>query len=274
MKRILVSYANEKYIPAQKKLIKSAKKINYFDEIYSFGPSDIEKSYVDKHTDIFSVERGNGLWLWKPYFIKKVLDSASMGDIIFYCDSGAFFIKNPRKLEKVFSDVFVSEIPLIERKITKKETLDYFECDDIIRNSRQIIATYMIIRKTEKSMKIINEWKLACESFDLISPSKDKKLEIDDFISHREDQSLLSIICKKNNIPALPDITHRVYLQYTYFGVNYIFKRTNKRAGVYLFLHKLPNPKFSSLLKLCYHQISYHLKISIRLILRREHCEK
>lgn len=67
---ILINYANEAYKLAQHLQTKTAKIAGFMD-IIEYGSQDIEKSFKKEHEDIFQYKRGDGLWLWKPYLIKK-----------------------------------------------------------------------------------------------------------------------------------------------------------------------------------------------------------
>lgn len=89
--KILVNYADEKYKKAQHVNSWTGRHIAGFDKVIEFGPEDVEESYRINNKEIFNYTRGNGLWLWKPYLINRVLSESSDGDIIFYADSGSFF---------------------------------------------------------------------------------------------------------------------------------------------------------------------------------------
>lgn len=93
--KVLLNYANELYAESQKRCSESGRKFK-FDKVYEFTSKDIEENYYLKHNDILDIKRGNGLWLWKPYFIKKVLSTLNDGDILFYLDSGSFFFRSPK----------------------------------------------------------------------------------------------------------------------------------------------------------------------------------
>lgn len=93
-KKILISYANAPYQKAQALLCKTAKKAG-FTEWIAYGPEDVDEGFRNAHSDIFSFERGDGLWLWKPYLILKTLNAVKDGNIVFYCDSGACFFGVP-----------------------------------------------------------------------------------------------------------------------------------------------------------------------------------
>lgn len=60
------------------------------DLVKEYTPEDIDSSFKNDNVNIFKYKRGCGLWLWKPYFINKVINENKDGDYIFYCDSGGF----------------------------------------------------------------------------------------------------------------------------------------------------------------------------------------
>ena len=88
---ILINYADTKYEQSRWWNSFTGKYIAKFDKIYEFHPNDIDAEFAQQHPNILSYKRGNGLWLWKPYFIYRVMKECVDGDIIFYCDAGAFF---------------------------------------------------------------------------------------------------------------------------------------------------------------------------------------
>ena len=77
-----------------------------FDSVIQYKKHDIEKDFSLAHSKILNHKRGAGYWLWKPYFILKTLQNTSEGDIIFYSDSGAQFVK---KMDPIFQRIEKSE---------------------------------------------------------------------------------------------------------------------------------------------------------------------
>ncbi len=98
MQKILINYGDDKYSKAKAINTFTGRKIGKFDKIFSYSSHDIDKSFREKHRDIFKEKRGDGLWLWKSYLICKTIDNCDNGDIIFSCDSGAFFIRDPQHI--------------------------------------------------------------------------------------------------------------------------------------------------------------------------------
>lgn len=228
-KTTLISYADSNYKKAQKLLSRSAKMAG-FDNIIEYGPDDIPSDFRKLHQDIFAYKRGDGLWLWKPYLIKATLDNLANGDILFYCDSGAFFIRKPDAILNKLKDqdIWVSALPLKEKQFTKKECFELMGCSDsYYHESVQISGTFIAFKKTSFVMAFVSEWLAWCSQIRIIAPVDDYENELDCFIAHREDQSVLSILCKKHGLRAwsdpsqygrLPEKYHNPSYEMDYYG--------------------------------------------------------
>lgn len=244
--KILINYADEKYRKTQKVNAWTGKHIAKFDKVLSFGPEDIDSEFYIENKAILDTKRGNGLWLWKPYFILEVMKKANDGDVIFYCDSGSFFI---RKIDSLIlsinpkSGIWISDIPLLEKNFTKHNCFKYMNClERDYKDTNQIQATFFMAINSEKTRKFVETWLAYCKDMRILS-SKDEIEENKDLIAHREDQSILSLLCKKEGIAAHLDPTQRGKYpkwyksnQYSYNPV--VHKDTYKSV---LFLHKTPD---------------------------------
>lgn len=202
MKKVLINYANERFESVRKVNTWTGKRIAGFDRVIEYTSENIDSGFYDRNRKILEQQRGNGLWLWKPYFIKKaLLEEVDDGDYLFYCDSGAFFVRNINPLiEEMQGDIWVSDLPLIEKQWTKKSALDEL-CKNApeIADTNQIQASFLLLRKSEASVKLIDEWLHLCCREQLIKPL-DTDEEAGACIAHREDQSLLSILCKQKKV--------------------------------------------------------------------------
>lgn len=254
MKVYAANYANEKYKNAQEYNSYTALKNGKVDGVFSYSEKDIDCDFYEKNKEILSIKRGNGLWLWKPYFIKKSLEKMKIGEILFYTDSGCYFIKNVNNILNKIDDfnIICFDIPLIEEQFTKKYTLEMMNClDDKYRKSNQIIGTYFIMKKTKFTEEFVDEWLRLCCNFDLISPSNGEN-EFNNFISHREDQSIFSLLCKKYDIKPYNDISQLYYFPKIYKEKGYIFTKLvhdTEKLPVILFLHKYNSIKFTKMIK-------------------------
>lgn len=250
--KILINYANDAYRKAQKWNSWTGKHIAGFDKVYAFTTSDIDRNYYEIHKDILSEKRGNGLWLWKPYFIDKVLSECNDGDIIFYADSGAFFVK---KIDKLISSlrknekIWVSDCPLLESCFTKPICFEKMGCDkEEIKFSNQIQGGFILLVCCEETRSFIKEWLHYCEDYELMSPQGGLTLNEkrgSKFVAHREDQSILSLLCKKKGIKAHKDPSQRGKCPETFYNLNYFYQVPEHKEdnyGTVLFLHKAKNP--------------------------------
>lgn len=257
--KVLINYANDAYRKAQKWNSWTGKYIAGFDKVYAFTPADIDCNYYEAHKDILSEKRGNGLWLWKPYFINKVLSECNDGDIVFYADSGSFFVK---RIDKLISSlrknekIWVSDCPLLESCFTKPVCFEKMECDEKIRNSNQIQATYIMLICCDETRSFIKEWLNYCEDYELMSPEGSLSLNEKrgtQFVAHREDQSILSLLCKIKGVKAHKDPSQRGKYPETFYNEKYAYvvpEHIDDNYKPFIFLHKSPNVDLIRILKL------------------------
>lgn len=260
MERILVCYSDDKYRPSRRLCAVTGKFLGGFTRVDEYTPNDIDYEFAVKNSGILSVKRGAGLWLWKPYVIRKSLLKANPGDIVFYCDAGAFFIRSVGPvISSMNQDVWITELPLAEEQFTKP---DVFQKLNMTGNeytkTPQRCATYIAFRKSGFTMGLVEEWLSLCQNVDLISPEdgcQDIKQNSMEFISHREDQSLLSLLSKKYHISGhLSPVKGREYIGLNMFSLGKIRSRLldvsfNDDYPPCILLHKSPSPYRIKVLK-------------------------
>lgn len=196
----VVNYANERYKSQQEFNTKSAYERGKADKVIEFHEEDIEwmKSEFPEH---FQYARGGGLWIWKPWVCLKALEQIEDGDYLFYCDSGQVFINDIHMLLPDFGqsgkDIMVFEQSLLSICYTKHECYELMDWHDYSGN--QILSGYILMRKSKTSMSYMQEW------FDNMKDIRKAHgehycpeiKEFMDFISHREDQSVLDVLRQK-----------------------------------------------------------------------------
>lgn len=198
MRIYFLTYSDEFYAKSRDFCAWTAKHIGGFDEIIISGPQDLDESFKKKNASILSYKRGVGLWLWKPYVILKTLKKLNNGDILFYSDAGACFIRSARKIiESMQQDIWCCDIPTVEEQFTKAACFTALDCvGGGYSKSCQRIATFFAIRKSAETMDFVTKWLEACENIDLIYP-EERSEENPLLLSHREDQSIFSLLTKK-----------------------------------------------------------------------------
>ncbi|MDP4201570.1 MAG: hypothetical protein Q8861_02660 [Bacteroidota bacterium] len=199
-----ITYSDEAFISSRKYNIKTSYSKGNVDKAIQYTPSDIDQSFKSKNASIFSYKRGAGLWLWKPYLIAKTLTQLNDGDYLIYTDAGSFYTNKVQYLIDIMNtdktDIMTFEIPLLQRQFTKKETFVLMNYDKY--NFNQILAGYILIRKNNWTTAFIDEWLAYMCDERIVSPKHflSDIEEFPDFVSHREDQSVFSVLCRKKGI--------------------------------------------------------------------------
>lgn len=252
---VFITYSNKKYDRAKQLALFAARHFGKFDRCVGYSPEDIDPAFCKQHQDIFAHQRGNGLWLWKPYFIKQMLNELEEGDFLFYSDAGAFFIRPIHAIINSLdsSGVWLSDIPLLEKQFTKPELFHNLGTVDRHYYDTNIFqAGFVGVRKSGDTERFIEEWLGACsriENLDALSGST-REAEQNQFIAHREDQSVLSLLAKKHGIKPHMDPTQFSKIPEKYQGENRIFRipEHEEAMPVSLVLHRTPDANLKVIL--------------------------
>ena len=212
----LITFGSKNYENSINSLIKSSQ--DFFDHHHVFSPEDIDNDFFEKHKSILSQPRGAGYWLWKPYFIKKVIESVEDNDIIFYVDAGNIFIHDPTFLYENLKknngiilfdnrDGMVNGGQAQNFISCKKDSFVLMKCDsDKYIYGPHLNASYQIYQKNKKSLKFINEYFNFCKIENIITDTPNEHgPNYPGYYDHRHDQSVLSLLAIKNNINPLID---------------------------------------------------------------------
>ena len=203
----LIFFGNNLFNKQKERLKNQALQTNWFNNIFIETPETI-KDFIEDNKEIFKYERGYGYWLWKPYIILRKLQELNENDILVYIDCGSSVIKNEKEKNKYLkilnnkSIITFANTDHIEKKFQKKRVLKHFnlENDNNFLNSYHIESGCIIIKNNNDSKLFIKEWLELCKlnNYELLNDIKDN--EDDEFIEHRHDQSILSILSKKTDI--------------------------------------------------------------------------
>lgn len=211
--KVLINFADQKFRFSQQMNTLTAKHIGGFDKVIEYSPEDIDDDFYQKNKQILDIKRGAGLWLWKPYFILKTLQTLNEGDMLIYCDSGAVFSKNInhlcREMDSEGLSIFLSFVPLRLTQWMRKEVFVALDADNgDYHNSFQPWAGFIILRKNGESLKFIEEWLRLCTDYDLIRDAYPNEINHPGFIEHRHDQSLLNVLSVRYKLANYKDVSH------------------------------------------------------------------
>ena len=195
----LVSYANGKLYEANQNWLTYSsinKCVNFF---LPYRLKDLDNEFVNQNSKILSEKRGAGYWLWKPYVILKALRQIPENDLVLYLDSRIIIIK---PIDSFVNKLGNADIILIKgshpiKKYVKRDLLKALDADDSTKELDMLEAGFLLVRNSPFSREFIEEWLSLCKDEKLLTdtPSQD---EYPDFIDHRHDQSILTMLFLKN----------------------------------------------------------------------------
>ena len=205
----LVCYSNHAYHNAKQKLISTAKMCEEVDRVHSFAPWDIDKEFYRQNKDIFQYFKGAGYWLWKPYFIQKVLRTMADNEYLLYLDAGSRIIDSVRPLINLFANnkpIICFENCQIEKYFTKRDCFIALNCNSpLYTDTNQRMATFHLWKKCAASLDFVDEWLRFAVQRPLIDDSPSKAPNYPGFREHRHDQSIFSLLSKKYELEAFRD---------------------------------------------------------------------
>ena len=198
-----------------------AKRMNVFTELFSFTEHDLlkDKPFIREHFPFLqrNLLKGLGYWIWKPYLIHKVMsmDQIKMNDLICYVDCGCEFnIKGRDRLLEYMDyvkehDSLAFQMIFPEQSYTKMDLLTYLDAHEE-KETGQVMATICFFKKTDHNLSFTKEWFETCitEDYHYVDDTKSKEDNHIDFVSHRHDQSIFSILSKKYKHFLIPDETY------------------------------------------------------------------
>ena len=223
----LLSFGTKNLIKSASRLRKQAKDFKIYDNVKIFNEDDIlsDDKKILQIKNLSKNSKGYGFWFWKPFLILKHIKELNEGDILHYMDLGCHL--NPRGIKRfkqyidivnraskgilAFQYYSSNSDPHLkinypirkESMYTKSDLLNFFSVleNKKITDTEQFWAGSFFIKKNTFTINFLKEWldvfRLRIEVI-YDTPSKIKNFN--EFIENRYDQSVFSIMCKKNQI--------------------------------------------------------------------------
>jgi hypothetical protein len=208
--KCFITFGNDLFKNQKERLRNQAQQTGWFDRIIIESPETIQNFHALHEDFIKNNKRGYGYWIWKPYIILRQLNEMNDGDFLFYTDSGSTIVPHMKhKLDAyvqaleetdkpimTFDNLTYSEIQFQKMKVLKRFLLD--QNQDFL-HSQQIESGIFICRKNHFTMQFVQLWlDLVLEANYNLVNDEDEFEQLPEFIDHRHDQSILSILCKLN----------------------------------------------------------------------------
>jgi hypothetical protein len=230
MRIVLTNLSNKLFEDSRFRLNESARKFGIL-EIRSHDFGELKQTdFYRNNSEILDQPKGIGYWLWKPYIILEAMKTLSEGDIVIYSDCGIEMADRLEALISLCSEtqpvVLFGNGDFTNSMWTKRDCFILMDCDnELFWKSPHCDAAFSLFRKNGLSLQFLTDW---------LEHARDKRILTDlgntcgkknlpDFIAHRCDQSILSLLAQKYKFP--------LYRMPTQFGNHYktqAFRRENE----------------------------------------------
>lgn len=220
---IFITYGDHVYEGAKARIMREAQAMQVFSDLHAFGPSDLAPSFRDSHKATLQVQRGAGLWCWKSQICLQVLDTVPDGTILFYCDAGCTlnvngrtrFLEYLKAVTENDAGILAFQMEHAEHRWTKQDLLSFLQADHL-RETGQLVGGIFFVRKCEKSMQVLRQWRDTMALTSLVDDSPSKEPNYSSFKENRHDQSVWSLLVKLTSGATIvsPDETYPFHEQF------------------------------------------------------------
>lgn len=204
----LVTFASVRFYRGLEMMVFEAEQSGFFNDIKVYRDVGLPSSF--RYYAEFNA-RGYGYWRWKPMICVDAMQNMTNGDVLVYADAGCTINSHgdmARWIDLAGNKIlcFHLEEYFTERRYTKLSVLDAFDAHSI-KDTPQIISGCFVMRASDANKSIMREWMMAAiDHAEWFNDDQDK--EDPEFIDHRHDQSVLSLLLKKRGANVIPDETY------------------------------------------------------------------
>ena len=219
-----VTFATPAFRVRQRLLNLSARWFGEVDRLHVWTKERLAADgFPVRHAELFPNSIGFGWYAWKPYIILQALDEAEVDDLVIYQDVGR---REPVAISRSLRewDGFLSQrgwpcvaglrIPEwgANKLWTKSGVFKATKLDGPqYMDAAQVQASWSVWRKCPKTLAFVQEWASLCQRLELVGGQLENGVdgEMPGFHEHRWDQSLLTLLALREDMPVLdPSALH------------------------------------------------------------------
>jgi len=201
------------FIAASKRLAEEAKQLDIFDKIHVYNDTDLQQfePFWSTHSNFLKNNpKMYGFGIWKPFLIMQVMEQLENNDILFYADSGCEFdteCEDPKLayqslLQPLRKHKIIASYSGRDHKMTKMDLIVHMKLSNQYITDKQRQATAILFCKCDAVFQLVKDWYNTCCNYYLINNEPSKLANIPDFLEHRHEQSVFSLLTKKYNLYA------------------------------------------------------------------------
>jgi hypothetical protein len=191
-----------------KRITQEAQNTGMFETIKCLSEDDLDSDWKSKHLDFcLNNKRGFGFYIWKSQVVYQSLCSLPENEIMLYTDAGCWIIDKNKDRFNYYKEKLVDKDILIfspgnlygfrDRSFTKKDLLTHMNHTE---DTFQPEGGILLIKNNENSRNFMRQWVEICTSNNYHFVNDDPSIEPNypEFIDHRHDQSIISILVHQN----------------------------------------------------------------------------
>ena len=205
----ILTFAKGNFIESQQKLKNHLVSIGLTNQKH-ITDKDLPESFLSEYSEILSFKKGYGYCIWKPFIILEELKSIGDDEILVYIDSTDL----PEKIffDEVLKNFEQREYFFLNRgynhgQWTKRDTFVLMDCDNQkYYNHVQLEAGVIGLKKNNFNVELVQEWLEYAKNKNILTehPNISNLPNVNNFVEHRYDQSILTNLFIKKNL-----VSHR-----------------------------------------------------------------
>ena len=199
-----MTFGSGKYAPSMARLVQEAKDTGEFDVVHGFTRKDIDQDFARANAGTLSQKRGDGFWLWKPFFVRRVMrEEMQAGDVLFYADAGCEFKGSPRPyLDLARRYGFLGfRLSFVVKHWTKGDVFRALDMDmGTFGDERQMVGGIFVMMKTPSITRFVDEWLHFARQPQLVDDSPSAAPNAPGFVEHRHDQAIFTLLVYKHGL--------------------------------------------------------------------------
>lgn len=218
-----LSFADSRLRGPLRRIRRQAHSMGVFgDHVHVWTEQDLDESFRERMRDhLVPGSRGYGFWAWKPQVILQIFREMPEGDVLLYVDAGCHL--NPKGVPRLLeyrelarehglvtfqaralgeaakTDPALHFLP--DAEWSKGDLLDFFGVrgkDEVLRTG-QMGGGIFLVRKCAQTHAFFEEFRsVFYDHFELCDDSPSVSPNLPGFHENRHDQSVLSLLCKRN----------------------------------------------------------------------------
>lgn len=184
--KYLLTFSDGKLFNNVEKLMHSTQNILNVDGHFAYRKQHMwnDREFVEKNYHLIRVKHGCGMYIWKPYIINDALKKINDGDYLLYFDCSRHYPTGfTESSDGIIKHMEENNIEMTGGMIDSINNYYHVSsvCVNIIKQDHEFdsnkfyttphyMATHIIIKKTENTVKCVQEWLKYCQIKDCICP--------------------------------------------------------------------------------------------------------